>query len=163
MPAVATAAAAAPALGGRFAPRRAGGAEDLLAGAPLHSRTCAVVTAASCLAHGWLAAGNHHSLWLTALMLAMVAVCTPCAVHVWRHSSVAALRRIMASGVVMAVLHAILLLAPGGSAHSHDPAAPAVTAGSEGSTAAVLLAVIALEITTAFLASTLVARLRSRG
>jgi len=35
-------------------------------------------------------------------------------------------------------------------------------AGQEGPAAAVVLAVIALEITTAFLASTLVARLRSR-
>lgn len=174
-PAAATAAVAAAAVGGiivsghvasgRVVEGRAGGAEGRAAGTSLHSRICAVVTAASCLAHVWLAGGNHHGLWLNALMLAMVAVCVPCAVHVWRHSSVAALRRIMASGVAMAVLHGFLLLAPGGSAHSHAGSAPAVTAaatGSEWSAAAALLAVIALEITTAFLASTLVARLRSR-
>jgi len=98
-------------------------------------------------------------------MLAMVAVCVPCAVHVWSHSSVAALRRIMASGVAMAVLHAFLLLAPAGSAHGHagsGPAAAAAMAGEPEGSAAALLAVIALEITTAFLASTLVARLRPR-
>lgn len=140
-----------------------------MAGTPFHSRVCAVVTVASCLAHVWLAAGNHHGLWLNALMLAMVAVCVPCAVHVWRHGSIAAVRRIMASGVAMAVLHAFLLLAPGGSAHSHAGAAEtaasapgAAAAGAEASAAAALLVVIALEITTAFLASTLVARLRSR-
>ena len=136
-----------------------------MAGARLHSRVCAVVTAASCLAHVWLAAGSHHGLWLNALMLVMVAVCVPCAAHVWRHSSLAALHRIMASGVAMAAIHGFLLLAPGGSAHSHTAAAPVVpaaAAGSEGPAAAVLLAVIALEMTTAFLASTLVARLRSR-
>ena len=123
------------------------------------------MTAASCLAHVWIAAGSHHGLWLNALMLVMVAVCVPCAVHVWRHSSVVALRRIMVSGVAMAALHAFLLLAPGGSAHSHAAAAQVVStaaAGQEGPAAAVVLAVIALEITTAFLASTLVARLRPR-
>lgn len=143
---------------------RARGAEGRKAGTPLHSRVCAAVTAASCLAHVWLAAASHHGLWLNALMLVMVAVCVPCAVHVWRHSSVVALRRIMASGAAMAVLHAFLLLAPG-PAHSHAAAAPVVpatAAGQEGPAAVVVLAVIALEITTAFLASTLVARLRSR-
>ena len=65
----------------------------------------------------------------------------------------------------MAAFHAFLLLAPGGPAHSHAAAAQVVStaaAGQEGPAAAVVLAVIALEITTAFLASTLVARLRSR-
>ena len=159
-PAIASAAVASEALAGRVAPGRAGGAEGRRACTPLHSRACAVMTAASCLAHVWLAAGSHHGLWLSALMLAMVAVCMPCTVHVWRRSSVAALRRIMASGIAMAVLHAFLLLAPAGPAHSH--AAAAAAAGPEGSAAAALLAVIALEITTAFLASTLVARLRLR-
>ena len=60
--------------------RRAG-----LAGVVFHSRICAAVTAASCLAHLWLAAGNQHGTWLNLLMLAMVAVCLPCAVHIWRH------------------------------------------------------------------------------
>src|SRR5687768_3300068 len=126
---------------GRVVERRPGGAEGRAAGTPLHSRVCAAVTAASCLAHVWLAAGSHHSLWLNALMLVMVAVCVPCAVHVWCHSSVVALRRIMASGVAMAALHAFLLLAPGGPAHSHAAAAPVVStaaAGQEGPAAAVV-------------------------
>src|SRR5688500_18754321 len=93
-------------------------------GSIVHSRACAVVTAASCLAHVWLAAGNHHAAWLNALMLAMVVVCLPCALHLWRRSSVAALRRIMASGVGMAAVHAFLLLASGRSGHSHATAAP---------------------------------------
>jgi hypothetical protein len=159
-----SAALPARAASGSPAEGRLGGAGGRAAGTLLHSRVCAVVTAASCLAHVWLAAGNHHGLWLNALMLVMVAVCVPCAVHVWRQSSVSALRRIMASGVAMAAVHAFLLLAPGGSVHSHAAAAPVVSAaaGSEGHAATALLAVIALEMTTAFLASTLVARLRPR-
>jgi hypothetical protein len=136
----------------------------------LHSRVCAAVTAASCVAHLWLAAGNHHTAWLNTLMLAMVAVCLPCAVHIWRHSRVAALHRVMASALAMTAVHASVLLASGrsarGSAHSHAaPAAgglaePAGSAGESGAVA--LLLVIALEMTTAFLAATLVARLRTR-
>ena len=138
-----------------------------LPGGMLHSRVCALVTAASCLAHAWLAAGNHHAAWLSALMLAMVAVCLPCALHLWRHSNVAALHRVMASAVGMAAVHTFLLLASGGSAHSHAAAAGGL-AESEGggageSAAAVMLLVVALEMTTAFLAATLVARLRTRG
>lgn len=144
--------------------------------ATLHSRACAAVTAASCLAHLLLAAGNHHTAWLNALMLAMVAVCLPCAVHIWRHSRVAALHRVMASGLAMTAVHAFVLLASGpahGSAHSHPAALPGGLAGSAGSlaepagagesAAVVLLLVIALEMTTAFLAATLLARLRTRG
>ena len=160
-----SAALPARAASGSLAEGRLGGAGGRAAGTLLHSRVCAVVTAASCQAHVWLAAGNHHGLWLNALMIVMAAVCVPCAVHVWRHGSVSALRRIMASGVAMAAVHAFLLLAPGGSVHSHAAAAPVVSAaaaGSEGPAAAALLAVIALEMTTAFLASTLVARLRPR-
>lgn len=166
---VARAATASAAPAGRVAWGRAGGAGGRTTGDPLHSRACAAVTAASCLAHVWLAAGSEHGPWLSALMLAMAAVCLPCTVHVWRHSSVSALRRIMASGVAMAVFHAFLLFAPAGSAHRHAGSGPAAAAAAtamagepEGSAAAALLAVIALEITTAFLASTLVARLRPR-
>ncbi|MBT2521072.1 hypothetical protein [Arthrobacter sp. ISL-28] len=142
--------------------------------ARLHSRACAAVTAASCFAHLWLAVGNHHAAWLNALMVAMVAVCLPCAVHIWRHSRVAALQRVMASAVTMTAVHAFVLLAAGRSTHSHGaPAAGglaesagalAESAGGTGeSDAVVLLLVIALEMTTAFLAATLVARLRTRG
>ncbi|GAA1273901.1 hypothetical protein GCM10009589_30170 [Arthrobacter pascens] len=131
-------------------------------GSTLHSRACAVVTAASCLAHVWLAAGNHHAAWLNGLMLAMVAVCLPCALHLWRSSNVAALRRIMASGVGMAAVHTFLLLASGRSAHSHAAGGPAA-GGPDSSAAATLLVIIALELTTALLASALVARLRTRG
>jgi hypothetical protein len=99
-------------------------------------------------------------------MLAMVAVCLPCALHVWRRSNVAALQRIMASAVGMAAVHTFLLLASGRSAHTHAAAAGgrADSAGGAGESAAVvMLLVIALEMTTAFLAATLVARLRTRG
>ncbi len=138
--------------------------------ARLHSRACAAVTAASCFAHLWLAAGNHHSAWLNALMVAMVAVCLPCAVHIWRHSRVAALHRVMASARAMTAVHAFELLASGADAgrSTHSHAAPAAgglaePAGIPGESGAVaVLLVIALEMTTAFLAATLVARLRPR-
>lgn len=151
------------------------------AGPVLHPRICAVVTAFSCLTHLFLVAENHHGLWLNAIMLAMVAVCLPCTLRIWRGSPVGALRKVMASAVVMTALHAFLLLGAGAGAvavtvtatgagtgtwagvvasgHSHGVSGmPA--AGAAGSAAGGLLAIIALEIMTALLAATLVARLR---
>jgi hypothetical protein len=134
-----------------------------------HPRMVAAATAASCLVHLWLVAGNHHGSWLNLLMLAMVGVCLPCAVHIWRDGRVGSLRQVMACGLGMTVLHAVLLLGSAGSGsgasgHSHGAAAlPAAVAGSAANSAAGgLLAVIALEITTALLAATLLARLRRR-
>jgi hypothetical protein len=125
---------------------------------------CAAVVAGSCLLHLWLVAGNHHALWLNLSMLAMVAVCLPCSVHIWRHVRVGALHRVMASALAMALLHAVLLLAAGPASHNHGTAATvagtAAVAGTNSSAAAASLGVIALEITTALLAATLVARLR---
>jgi hypothetical protein len=144
------------------------------AGPMLHSRMCAAVTAGSCLLHLWLVAGNHHALWLNLSMLAMVAVCLPCSVHIWRHVRVGTLHRVMASALAMALLHAVLLLAAGPSSHSHGTAAAVGAAAISGTeavagiaavaetaaAASASLGVIALEITTALLAATLVARLR---
>ena len=131
------------------------------AGLVFHSRICAAVTAASCLAHLWLAAGNQHGTWLNVLMLAMVAVCLPCAVHIWRHGRLRALRQVMAAALAMTGVHAVLLLGTGagGAGHIHNGAAAAAGAAPAGPVA--LLAVIALEMTTALLAATLLARLRA--
>jgi hypothetical protein len=128
----------------------------------LHPRICAAVTAASCLTHLGLAAGNQHGTWLNVLMLAMVAVCLPCAVHIWRHGRVTAVRQVMAAALAMTGVHAVLLLGAGsgGAGHIHQGAAAAAGAAPAGSGA--LLAVIALEVTTALLAATLLARLRAR-
>ncbi|MFF2315028.1 hypothetical protein ACFVTE_02030 [Arthrobacter sp. NPDC058097] len=139
----------------------------------LHSRAVSLVTAASCGVHLWLAAGNHHGPWLGAVMLAMVGVCLPCAVHLWRDGREKALRQVMACALAMTALHAVLLLgghaSSGGGASGHSHAGAAVGAavsdfvgsGASGSGAGGLLAVVVLEITTAFLAATLLARLRS--
>jgi hypothetical protein len=141
----------------------------------LHSRAVSAVTAASCVVHLWLVAGNHHGPWLGVVMLAMVGVCLPCAVHLWRGGREKTLRQVMGCALAMAALHAVLLLgapalsgtaAPG---HSHAGAAAgvgflgtgSVGSGFLGSGAEGLLAVVVLEITTAFLAATLLARLRS--
>ena len=138
--------------------RRAG-----LAGVVFHSRICAAVTAASCLAHLWLAAGNQHGTWLNVLMLAMVAVCLPCAVHIWRHGRHRALRQVMAAALAMTAVHAVLLLGTGagGTGHSHHVSTAAAGADAAPSGSGALLAVIALEMTTALLAATLLARLRA--
>lgn len=130
------------------------------------ARICAAVTAASCLAHVWLVAGNQHGMWLNLLMLAMVAVCLPCAVHIWRQGRVSSLRQVMASALVMSGVHAVLLLGSGGSGaggpgHRHGGTVAAV-AGAAPSGSWALLAVIALEMTTALLAATLLARLRAQ-
>ncbi|MCB5293982.1 hypothetical protein [Arthrobacter sp. SO3] len=132
------------------------------AGPTLHARMCAAVTAGSCLFHMWLVAENQHTLWLNAVMVAMVAVCLPCTVHIWRHLRVGALQRVMVSALAMAVLHAFLFLGAGPAGHDHASAA-AAAAGPGGHPAALSLGVIGLEITTALLAATLVARLRLRG
>lgn len=126
----------------------------------LHSRTVSVVTAASCAVHLWLVAGNHHGPWLGAVMLAMVGVCLPCTVHLWHGAGESPLRQVMGCALAMTALHAVLLLgARGGSGHSHAGAV-ALAPGTRGG-AAGLVAVVFLEITTAFLAATLLARLRS--
>ncbi|MFP3463137.1 hypothetical protein R5O87_20070 [Arthrobacter globiformis] len=141
----------------------------------LHSRAVSLVTAASCVVHLWLVAGNHHGPWLGAVMLAMVGVCLPCAVHLWRGGREKALRQVMACALAMTALHAVLLLggsaSTGGGASGHTHAGAAAGAGllgsgalgwgALGSGAGGLLAVVVLEITTAFLAATLLARLRS--
>lgn len=143
------------------------------AGIVLHPRICAAVTAASCLAHLWLAAGNQHGTWLNLLMLAMVAVCLPCAVHIWRRGRAGSLRQVMAAALAMAGVHAVLLLGAGpgagGPAHVHHAAAAAgaaagapAAAGAAASGAGALLAVVVLEMTTALLAATLLARLRTQ-
>ena len=147
--------------------RRAG-----IAGSVFHSRICAAVTAASCLAHLGLAAGNQHGTWLNLLMLAMVAVCLPCTVHIWRHGRdcdlrlAGAVRQVMAAGLAMTAVHAVLLLGTGsgGAGHGHHgPAADtAAAAGAAAAGSGALLAVIALEMTTALLAATLLARLRAQ-
>jgi hypothetical protein len=131
--------------------------------------------------HLGLVAGNHHGPWLGVVMLAMVGVCLPCAVHLWRGGREKTLRQVMGCALAMAALHAVLLLgapalsgtaAPG---HSHaSAAAPGagflgtgslgpgfLGSGFLGPGAEDLLAVVVLEITTAFLAATLLARLRS--
>lgn len=131
-------------------------------GPVLHPRLCAVITAGSCLAHVCLAVQDQHGAWLSALMLALAGVCLPCALHIWRHSRVAALRRVMACAVSMAALHGLLLLAGSGAGgHGHvGTSGPRGIHGTAPDQAGSLLAVVALEMTTALLAATLIARLR---
>jgi len=93
-------------------------------------------------------------------MIAVAAICVPCTFHIWRHSRVGALHQVTVSAVAMTALHSVLLLGAGGAGHAHGggPASSVVdTSGTAG-----LLLVIGLEITTALLAATLVARLRRR-
>jgi hypothetical protein len=130
------------------------------AGPVLHPRICAALTAVSCLVHLWLAAAGDHDAVLGVFMIALAAVCIPCTVHIWRHSRVGALHQVTLSALAMVALHSVLLLGAGGSGHAHGggPASNVVdTSGAAG-----LLLVIGLEITTALLAATLVARLRRR-
>lgn len=112
------------------------------------------------MTHLWLAASGHHEAWIGILMIALAAVCIPCTIHIWRHSRVRALRQVIGSALAMVALHAALLLGAGGAGHAHGgrPASGAVDTDG----AAQLLLVIGLEITTALLAATLVARLRHR-
>ncbi|MDQ0799529.1 hypothetical protein [Arthrobacter sp. SLBN-112] len=156
----ATSVAPAPA-GNRAAAGRTTTAVRARAGGPVfHARLAAVVTAVSCATHLWLAATGNHGAWLSALMLVLAAVCVPCAVHIWRHSGVAALHQVTVAAVAMAAVHAALLLGGGGAGHAHTGGPPSSAAHADG--AGGLLLVIALELATALLAATLVARLRRR-
>lgn len=127
-------------------------------GPVLHPRLCAVLTALSCVLHVWLALSGHHGAWLGILMLALAAICVPCTVHIWRHSKVGALHQVTGAALAMVALHAVLLLGAGGAGHAHGgrPTSNVVDTAGAGQ----LLLVIALELTTALLAATLVARLR---
>jgi hypothetical protein len=124
----------------------------------LHPRLVAVVTAVSCIAHLWVAAAGHHGAWLGVLMVALVAVCVPCTVHIWLHSRVGALHKVTLSAIAMVALHSAMLLSAGGAGHAHggrpEPSAIPATGSTQ------LLLVIGLELATALLAATLVARLR---
>ena len=126
-------------------------------GPVLHPRLVAVVTALCCVAHLWLAASGHHEAWFAVLMVVPAAVCLPCAVHIWRSSRVGALHQVAGAAAAMAGLHAFLLLGSRGAGHSHAGGPPSSAAHADG---AGLLLVIALELGTALLAATLVARLR---
>ncbi|WP_284975183.1 hypothetical protein [Arthrobacter sp. efr-133-TYG-104] len=134
------------------------------AGPVLHTRICAALTAVSCMVHLWLAASGHHDAWLAILMVGLAAVCIPCTVHIWRQCRVGALHQVTAAAVVMVGLHAFLLLGAAGGGHVHGgrPASTFTGAGGTSDTAGAtgLLLVIGVEITTALLAATLVARLR---
>jgi hypothetical protein len=84
-------------------------------------------------------------------------------VHILRHGRISALRQVMAAALAMTGVHAVLLLGAGagGAGHSHHGTA-AAAAGASPSGSLALLAVMALEMTTALLAATLLARLRAQ-
>lgn len=135
-----------------------------IGGPVLHPRVCAAVVAASSAVHVWLAVQNQHGALLSVLMLALAGVCLPCALHIWRHNRVGALRRVMGCAVSMAAVHGVLLLGAGSGGHAHAGVPPSNVAGqniADAAGAGGLLLVIGLEIATALLAATLVARLRS--
>jgi hypothetical protein len=108
--------------------------------------------------HLWLAASGHHGAWLGLLMVALAAVCVPCTQHIWRHGRVGALHQVTAAALGMVALHAVLLLGGGGAVHAHGRGPASYVTDVSGSVQ--LLLVIVLELTTALLAATLVARLR---
>ena len=113
----------------------------------------------SCAVHLWLAAAGNHGAWLGVLMVLLAAICVPCAVHIWRHGAVRPLRQVAGAAVLMVAVHSVLLLGAGGAGHAHGggPASSASPAAGAGP----LLLVIGLELGTALLAATLVARLRA--
>ena len=82
--------------------------------------------------------------------------------HIWRQGRVSSLRQVMASAVAMTGVHAVLLLGTGASGHVHSGAAAAAAAGAASTGSGALLAVIAMELTTALIAATLLSRLRAQ-
>ena len=130
-------------------------------GPVLHPRLCAVVVAASSTVHVWLAVQNQHGAWLSAFMVILAGVCLPCVHHIWRNNHVAALHRVMTCALFMVALHGMLLVGSGAGGHTHGLGHS--VAGTAADQTGSLLAVIGLELTTALLAATLIARLRHRG
>lgn len=128
------------------------------AGPVLHPRVCAAVTSVSCLVHLWVAVSGWHGVWLGLLMLVLAAVCVPCAVHIWQHSNVGALQRVMACALAMVALHGMLLVGSitEGPRHVMHHGGQ----GSANSQAGAVLAIVGLELMTGLLAATLLARLR---
>lgn len=122
-----------------------------------HARLCASLTAASSIGHLLFAASGQHGVWLGVPMVALAAVCLPCAAHIWRLRHPGSLQKVAGCAVVMAVVHSALLLAPGGAGHSHSSGP---TTSAQPGADVVILGIIALEIATAMLAATLTARLR---
>lgn len=122
----------------------------------LHARICAWAVFLSSAMHLWMAVGEHHPWWMKGVMLTMVGVCLPCALHIWRHSSVKALQKVAAWAVGMAALHLLLVLAAPSAGHAHGMVLPHARS-STGPT----LVIIAVEMALALTASTLVARLRA--
>ena len=137
----------------------------------VHARACAALGAAGALGHLWLAPG--HGWVLGVGMVAMAAICLPCALGLWRRTGVRAAQTMMGAALAMAVLHAVLLLGGGGSAHSGHSAAAAAAAGvvtgsvsgsvTGGHGLQGMLALTALELVAAFTAATLLSRLRRAG
>lgn len=124
----------------------------------LHPRVCAAVTSVSCLVHVLVAASGRHGALLGLLMLVLAALCVPCAVHIWRHSKVGALQRVMVCALAMVALHGMLLV--GGTTEGHTHVTHHGDQGSTSSQAGTLLAIVGLELMTGLLAATLLARLR---
>ena len=91
-------------------------------------------------------------------MLVLAAACVPCVVHIWRPSRAAALRRLMTCALCMVALHGLLLAGSSAGGHAHGGVPASAAASVNGAVG--LLLIITLEITTALLAATLLARLR---
>lgn len=105
--------------------------------------------------------------WMAALGLAMAAACLPCAWHLWRRPSVRTARAVIGMSLAMVALHASLVLSGMGAtvgsgigAHSHGVHEPAVGGAMDGHLVA-MLAVIAIELATAWAAGAWVGRQRA--
>lgn len=128
-----------------------------------HSYLCAVLTSVSGLVHLGLI-HEHHHWWTSIILFAMAAACLACIPHICPRPTKVALRRLMFMALGMVALHASLLLAGGDSSQHHEYGAAAMSPAQSAaqSSSLTMIAVIGLELLTAFSASTLIARLRTR-
>ncbi len=98
--------------------------------------------------HVWIALTQSHSAWMAAVMLAMAALCAPCAIGAWRACTTATMTTLMGMSLASALVNVVVILIANATPHSGHGVSQqiplAVTAGSEHSL--LMLGVIAVEL-----------------
>jgi hypothetical protein len=121
------------------------------------ARLCSILVVLCSLMHLAMVFDGHHPLWFRALLVGVTVWCLRCAGHVWNGARIETLKSLMASSVLVAVMHWLMLVAsrPGGS-HLHGGTAGVPSTGMDWT----MLVAIAFELLVGLCAALLLNRLR---